>query len=110
MQPRHLTQNEWDALANDPQFISLLHSRRRFVVPSTIFFIAFYLALPLGVTFAPSIMNRPLGGHLTVAYAYGLLQFLMAWILLAMYMRAAKHYDERAQAIVASLQSKAQRS
>jgi uncharacterized membrane protein (DUF485 family) len=103
VQQRHLTASEWDSLANDPQFVRLLRSRRRFVVPCTLFFIAFYLALPLGITFARSFMDSPLGGGLTVAYAYGLLQFVMAWVLLAVYMQAAKRFDERARAIVARL-------
>jgi uncharacterized membrane protein (DUF485 family) len=104
VQHRPLTASEWDALANDPEFVSLLRSRRRFVVPCTLFFIAFYLALPLAVTFAPSAMNASLGGGLTVAYAYGFLQFVMAWVLLAAYMQAAKRFDRRARSIVARVQ------
>jgi uncharacterized membrane protein (DUF485 family) len=101
MQHHHLTATEWDALANDPQFVSLLRARRRFVVPCTIFFLAFYLGLPIGIGFAPDAMNAQVGGGLTVAYAYGLSQFVMAWVLLALYMQAAKRFDERANAIVA---------
>jgi uncharacterized membrane protein (DUF485 family) len=101
MQQRHLTTSEWDALARDPEFVALLRARRRFIVPSTIFFLIFYLALPLGVVFAPQLMRRPALGSLTIAYAYGLLQFVMAWLLLAVYMVRARAFDERAQALVA---------
>jgi uncharacterized membrane protein (DUF485 family) len=95
----HVTAAEWDALANDPEFLSLKRARRRFVVPCTILFIALYLALPLGIAFAPGVMNAQLGGGFTVAYAYGLAQFVIAWVLLALYMAAAKRFDARAEEI-----------
>jgi uncharacterized membrane protein (DUF485 family) len=101
MQQHRLTASEWDALANDPEFVALLRARRRFIIPSTIFFLLFYLALPIGVGFAPALMNRPVFGPLTVAYAFGFTQFLMAWVLLALYMREARAFDARAKALVA---------
>jgi uncharacterized membrane protein (DUF485 family) len=100
MQPsmphHHLTSREWDRLASDPEFRELLNARRRFVVPATIFFLVFYLALPIGIAVAPDFMRRPAFGALTVAYAFGLLQFLMAWCLLFFYMREARKFDRRA--------------
>jgi uncharacterized membrane protein (DUF485 family) len=99
MRQDHLSSAEWDQLATDPQFVSLLQARRRFVFPCTVLFIALYLALPLGIAFAPRLMNAPLIGPLTVAYAYGLLQFAFAWVLLALYMFAAKRFDERVHEI-----------
>ena len=98
---------EWDALAADPDYVSLLRSRRRFVIPCTVLFIALYLALPLAIWLIPGVMNARLAGSLTVAYAYGLLQFVIAWALLAMYMAAAKRFDARAQAIAERLTRKA---
>jgi uncharacterized membrane protein (DUF485 family) len=99
MQHHHLTAREWDKLAADPQFQQLLRDRRRFVVPATIFFLVFYLALPLGIVFAPALMAGPAFGGLTVAWAFGLLQFVMAWLVLFLYMREAKRFDEKAEAI-----------
>jgi len=101
---RHLTASEWDDLANDPEFVGLLRARRAFVLPCTVLFIALFLALPLGVAVAPDVMNAPVAGSLTLAYAYGLFLFIVAWALLAAYMVAAKRFDERARAIVARLQ------
>ena len=93
MQHRHLTPADWQRLADDPQFRELLRARRRFVVPASIFFFAFYLALPVSVGFAPSIMGRSFAGALTNAYALALAQFVSAWILLALYMRRARAFD-----------------
>jgi uncharacterized membrane protein (DUF485 family) len=106
MEHHHLTASEWDELANDPDFIALLRARRRFIVPSTIFFLLFYLALPLGVAFAPAFMNQRVLGPLTLAYAFGLAQFLMAWVLLAVYMREARKFDDRAERLVLRTQAR----
>jgi uncharacterized membrane protein (DUF485 family) len=100
MQHHHLTASEWDALATDPEFVALLRARRRFTVPATIFFLLFYLGLPIGVAFAPELMNQPAFESLTLANLYGFAEFLMAWVLLAFYMREARSFDSRAQALV----------
>jgi len=99
MQHHHLTSREWDKLAADPQFQELLRARRRFVIPATIFFLLFYLSLPFGIAVAPATMREPAFGGLTVAYALGLLQFVMAWGVLVLYMREAKIFDDKAEAI-----------
>jgi uncharacterized membrane protein (DUF485 family) len=100
MQHHHLTASEWDTLAKDPEFLALLRARRRFIVPSTIFVLVFYLALPVGVAFAPELMNQPVLESLTIANLYGFTLFLVAWVLLAVYMREARSFDDRAQALV----------
>lgn len=86
-------QPRWQTLAAEPEFRALLRSRRRFVVPATIFFIAYYLALPIAAGFWPKAMSRPLIGPLTVAYCFALSQFVMAWILLALYLYRARRFD-----------------
>jgi uncharacterized membrane protein (DUF485 family) len=37
---------------------------------------------------------------LTIANLYGFALFLVAWVLLAVYMREARSFDDRAQALV----------
>jgi uncharacterized membrane protein (DUF485 family) len=94
------TTPDWDALAADPEFVALHRARRRFVIPATIFFILFYLALPISVGFAPHAMSRPVLGPLTLAFAFAFLQFVVAWVLLALYMRVAKYFDRQASRII----------
>jgi uncharacterized membrane protein (DUF485 family) len=106
MQHHHLTASEWDELAKDPDFIALLRARRRFIVPSTIFFLLFYLALPIGVGFAPALMNQHVFGPLTLAYAFGIAQFVMAWVLLGLYMHVAHKFDDRAERLVMRTQAR----
>ena len=108
MQHHHLTPDEWDALAADPEFQALLRARRRFIVPATLFFIVFYLALPVSVGFSPEVMSRPVIGPLTLAYVFALAQFAVAWLLLALYMQRAKQFDRLSDAIVARFHGSAQ--
>lgn len=99
MQHRQITPAQWDALADEPDFRALVTKRRRFVVPATVFFVAFYLALPVSVGFAPQAMSRPVLGPLTAAYCFALAQFAMAWILLALYLLRARSFDLQAARI-----------
>jgi uncharacterized membrane protein (DUF485 family) len=99
MQLHHLTAREWDALAADSEFQALLRARRRFTIPATVFAFAFFLALPVSIGVAPVFMSQAVAGPLTRAFAFALLQFAMAWVLLAIYMREAKKFDESASQI-----------
>jgi uncharacterized membrane protein (DUF485 family) len=97
---RHrLSPARWEVLAAEPEFRTLLKSRRRFVVPATTFFILYYFALPISVGLFPKEMSRPVLGSLTVAYVFALSQFAMAWILLALYLRRARSFDVQAAKI-----------
>jgi uncharacterized membrane protein (DUF485 family) len=99
VQHRQITPAEWDALAAKPEFVALQRSRRAFVVPATIFFIGYYLALPILVGFEPALMSRAVLGPLTLAYAFALSQFAMAWILLGLYLWRARSFDLQAARI-----------
>ena len=69
------------------------------MIPATIFFVAYYLALPISVGFAPGLMSRAGLGPLTLAYCFALSQFAMAWILLALYLWRARSFDVAAAKI-----------
>jgi uncharacterized membrane protein (DUF485 family) len=97
MQDHHrVSTSQWDALASEPEFRALLRARRRFVIPATLFFIAFYLALPILAGFARSVMSRPVIGPLTLAYCFALAEFAVAWILLGLYLWRARSFDLQA--------------
>jgi uncharacterized membrane protein (DUF485 family) len=96
---QHLKSSRWSELAAEPEFRALVRTRRWFVTPATFFFIAYYLALPVSVGFWPAVMSRPVWGPLTIAYAFALSQFAMAWILLAVYLRRARKFDLQAARI-----------
>ncbi len=84
-----------------------MRARRSFVIPAAIFSIVFYLALPASVGLFREAMSRPAIGPLTYAYVFALVQFAVAGILLAIYMRVAKTFDKMTAEIVARASAEA---
>lgn len=89
----------WDELARSPQFHALLREKRRFIVPATIFFLVYYFALPILVGYFPELMKRQVIGVVNIAYLFALSQFVMAWLLAWIYVRAAVRFDSLAEQI-----------
>ena len=92
---------EWEAIERDPEFRALVHAKRGFIFPATIFFIVYYFALPVLVGYWPEAMSRDVIGEVNVAYLFALSQFVMAWIIMAMYVRRAKVFDGMVARLVA---------
>ena len=95
---------DWDRVAAMPEFKKLLASKRKFIIPATVFFVIYYFALPVLVGYAPSLMARRVFGVVNIAYLFALSQFFMAWIIAALYVRAAGRWDEMAHQIIAKLE------
>ena len=91
---------EWDRLAATPQFRHLLVAKAGFVVPATLFFCAYYFALPVLVGYFPEFMSRKVWGPLNIAYLFALSQFLMAWVIEFLYTRAARWFGQMADEVV----------
>lgn len=95
---------DWDRVAATAEFKQLLASKRRFIIPATIFFVVYYFALPVLVGYAPRLMDtRVFGGSINLAYLFALSQFFMAWIIAALYVRAAAKWDAMVRRIIANL-------
>ncbi|MDN3292672.1 DUF485 domain-containing protein [Streptomyces ficellus] len=69
---------------------------RRFVVPATLAFLAWYLAYVVAATAAPGLMARPVAGAVNVAMVAGLAQFLTTFALTWAYVRHARLHRDRA--------------
>ena len=93
---------DWDSVAAQAEFKGLLASKRRFIVPATVFFVVYYFALPVLVGYAPRLMETRVLG-LNVAYLFALSQFFMAWAVAALYVRAAGRWDETARRVIERL-------
>ena len=74
----------------------LLRQKRAFLVPATMFFLAYYFALPVLCGYAPRLMATKVVGDVNLAYLFALSNFVMAWTLAAVYARKARHFDELA--------------
>lgn len=99
MNPTH--EPNWSAIAAMPEFQALLKAKRRFVIPSCIFFTVYYLALLILVGWHADLVNRPVLGKVNGAYLFALSQFFMTWIMAYLYMYKANQFDKAAAQILA---------
>jgi uncharacterized membrane protein (DUF485 family) len=91
---------DWRTIEAEPEFRELVRTKRRFIVPATVFFIAYYFALPVLVGYFPRVMERDVVGEINLAYLFALSQFVMAWVLMALYVRRARTFDRLEHDIV----------
>jgi uncharacterized membrane protein (DUF485 family) len=81
---------DWVAAERSPEFRELIKRKRAFVVPATIFFLAWYFGFVILAGYAPDFMGREfITDGMTVGYALALTQFLMVWGLGWWYLRKA---------------------
>jgi uncharacterized membrane protein (DUF485 family) len=79
---------DWRAAERSPEFRELVSRRKAFVVPATIFFLAWYFGFIVLAGYAPDFMGSEfLVDGLTVGYVLALTQFIMTWGLAAWYLR-----------------------
>ncbi len=91
----------WEAIAASSRFKALMRAKKRFIIPAMIFFIVYYFALPVLVGYARPLMETRVFGPVNLAYLFALSQFFMAWIIAALYVRAANRFDRQAKEIIA---------
>jgi uncharacterized membrane protein (DUF485 family) len=86
----HRAGTDWQAVERSPEFRELVRKKRAFVVPATIFFLAWYFGFIALAGYAPDFMGSEfITDGLTVGYALALTQFVMTWVLGWMYLRRA---------------------
>lgn len=90
----------WEALEEQPAFRHLLARKVKFIVPATIFFLIYYLALPVLVGYFPELMKTKVWGEVNLAYLFALSQFFMAWIMAFVYVRVASSWDRAAADVI----------
>jgi uncharacterized membrane protein (DUF485 family) len=90
---------DWQSVARMPEFKNLLKTKKKFIVPATLFFVVYYFALPVLVGYAPQLMSKKVIGVVNIAYLFALSQFFMAWIIAALYLRAASRFDKMEEEI-----------
>jgi len=98
---------DWPRIAASEEFRALTAAKRRFIIPGAIFFIIYYFALPALVGYWPDLMSTRVGGHINLAYLFALSQFVMAWVIMAMYVRRAQRYDRMVESLLASVKGRA---
>ena len=94
---------DWEAIERSPEFQELVHRRRSFVIPGTIFFLSWYLGFILLCAYAEDFMADSVYQGLTVGYCLALTQFVMVFVLGIWYLRKADHeFDPLAERAIAA--------
>jgi uncharacterized membrane protein (DUF485 family) len=92
---------DWQRIERSDEFQELVRRRRSFVVPATIFFLAFYMGFILLAGYAPDFMGESVYEGLTVGYCLALTQFVMVFVLGLWYLRKAdREFDPLADKVV----------
>jgi uncharacterized membrane protein (DUF485 family) len=93
---------DWEGIERSEEFRELMHKRRSFVVPATIFFLAYYMGFILLAGYAPDFMGKSVYEGLTVGYCLALTQFVMVFVLGVWYLRKAnREFDPLADRVAA---------
>ena len=93
---------DWTAIESEPEFRELVRARRSFVIPATIFFLAWYMGFIVLTAMAPDFMGERVYEGLTVGYVLALTQFLMVLILGIWYLRKSEQvFDPLAERAIA---------
>jgi uncharacterized membrane protein (DUF485 family) len=91
---------DWSRVTQMAEFRAMVRAKLRFIIPATLFFIVYYFALPVLVGYAPGLMSRRVIGVVNIAYLFALSQFFMAWIIAALYLRAAARFDKMEHKVI----------
>ena len=94
------TSVNWAALEAKPEFRALLAKKKAFIVPAFTFCMLYYLALPVLIGYFPEMMKTKVWGEVNVAYVFAFSQFILAWLMAFLYVRAAAAWDKAAAAVI----------
>ena len=87
--------DEWEEIAESSQFQSLIKEKKAFLIPTTIFIMVYYFALPIMAGYFKPLMTKDVPVFVNFGYLFAVSQFIMAWILAFFYMKKADRFDER---------------
>lgn len=94
---------DWRAIERDSDFRELVRQKRNFIIPASIFFVVYYFGFLILVGYNPELVDTNVIGNINVAYLFALSQFIVAWIIVALYVWRAGFFDRLAERIVAKV-------
>lgn len=84
---------DWTTIANNKEFKDLIALKKTFVVPAFAIFLVHYFALAVLVGYAPQLASTRVIGAVTIAYLFAVSQFVVGWVIAALYIVAAAKFD-----------------
>jgi uncharacterized membrane protein (DUF485 family) len=95
----HDNGNKYRQLIETEEFKYLLQKKKAFIVPVTLFFLAFYFVLPILAAYS-EVLKGEAFFNITWAWVYALLQFAVVWLGGIVYIKKAEKYDKMAKNIL----------
>ncbi|TYR79575.1 DUF485 domain-containing protein [Priestia megaterium] len=89
---------DYTKIVQSPSFQKLLRSKRNFILPLSLFFLAFYFTLPI-LTAYTTVLNQPAFASMTWAWIFAFAQFIMTWVLCILYTKRAAQFDKLVETI-----------
>ncbi len=98
-------QNEvnYTEVVQSEEFQLLLNTKKKFIIPMSIFFLSFFITLPILTSYS-KVLNTPVFGDVTWAWVFAFAQFIMTWALCMIYSKKAESFDEMSQKILQNMQ------
>lgn len=89
----------YDKVYDSEKFQQLVQAKRRFIVPLTIFYIAYGMLLPF-LAFYTDVLDIKVIGNVTLAWIYGMSVIVASLIVSQLYIKRAEKFDQEAKSIV----------
>jgi uncharacterized membrane protein (DUF485 family) len=89
---------EYGKVAQSEKFKELIASKKRFIIPMTVFFLLFYFILPILTSYS-NVLNNSAIGPISWAWVYAFAQFVMTWALCIIYSKKSKEFDRKIEEI-----------
>ncbi|WP_157087671.1 DUF485 domain-containing protein [Oceanobacillus damuensis] len=94
---------DFEQVIESKSFKKLMHDRKKFIIPLTIFFLVFYFMLPI-LTSYTTFLNTPAIGDISWVWLFALAQFVMTWVLCTIYVKKAASFDKQADQIIKEME------
>jgi uncharacterized membrane protein (DUF485 family) len=89
---------DYTKIVQSASFQHLMKEKRKFILPLSLFFLAFYFTLPILTSYSTAL-NNPALGSISWAWLFAFAQFIMTWILCSLYSKRASKFDELVEEI-----------
>ncbi|SFA55593.1 Uncharacterized membrane protein, DUF485 family [Parageobacillus thermantarcticus] len=84
---------DYSQIVQSSSFQHLMREKKNFILPSTLFFLVFYFALPILTSYS-NVLNASAIGPISWAWVFAFAQFIMTWALCTIYSKRAAKFDE----------------
>jgi len=92
-------QIDYDKIFASEDFKQLLLYKKKFIIPYTIFYLVYSLALPFLALFT-NILNVQVIGDITLAWVYGISITFMSFAVCSIYVKKSAEFDEKVKQIL----------